>query len=132
MARWAGLIAVALAALALEAGVRGQTRSPSAQAPVFRAGTNLALVRFQVIRDSRYIGGLTAADIRLLENGTERPVDLFEGGCGATRTRPIDIAIPHVRTRSHNPKVAGSNPAPATIRATGFSPMALAMYGARI
>jgi hypothetical protein len=84
---------VSLAALALEAGVRGQARSPSAQAPLFRTATNLTLVRFQVIRDYRYIGGLTAADIRLLENGTERPVDFFEGGCGAARTTPIDIAL---------------------------------------
>ena len=87
------MIAVALSVLALEAGIGGQLRSPSAQTPAFRAGTNLALVRFQVIRDNRYIGGLTAADIRLLENETERPVDFFEGGCRAARTTPIDIAL---------------------------------------
>lgn len=68
-------------------------RPRSDQAPVFRAQTDLALVRFQVIRSDRYVGGLTAADIRVFDNGVERPVDWFEGGCGAVRTRPIDIAL---------------------------------------
>ena len=71
----------------------GHTPSRPPQPPIFRAGTDLALVRFQVVRGSHYVDGLKPTDIRLLEDGRERPVEFFEGGCGATRSRPIDIAL---------------------------------------
>jgi VWFA-related protein len=66
---------------------------PADQTPIFRATTALTLVRFQVIRSGQYIGGISSADVRVLDNGVERPVEFFEGGCGAARTLQIEIAI---------------------------------------
>ena len=54
--------------------------------PVFRAETSLALVRFHVVRNNRYVGDLKPADILLLENGATQRVALFEGAATAPRT----------------------------------------------
>jgi hypothetical protein len=81
-------LAACLALLATE-----DARPQGGQPPVFRASTELTLLRFQVIRSQRYVGGLTAGDIRLLDNGVEQRIDFFEGGCDAPRTLPIEVAV---------------------------------------
>jgi VWFA-related protein len=91
----AALVAVAIGLGTLDAR---QTARPAAtqagQAPSFRSGTELTFVRFLVIRSNRYVGGLTAADIQLLDNGIERSFDLFEGGCTApVRSVPAQMAL---------------------------------------
>jgi VWFA-related protein len=69
-----------------------QTTAPQAP-PTFRSATSLVLVRFHVVRKNRYVDTLNAGDVVLLEDGVERPFDLFEGGRSATRTIPIEMSI---------------------------------------
>ncbi|MDP2998506.1 MAG: VWA domain-containing protein [Bryobacterales bacterium] len=61
--------------------------------PVFRAETSLALVRFHVVRNNRYVDDLKPADILPLENGAAQKVALFEGGTTAPRTVPVDVIL---------------------------------------
>ncbi|MFB3826757.1 MAG: VWA domain-containing protein [Bryobacteraceae bacterium] len=63
------------------------------QQPVFRAETALALVRFHVVRDNRYVTGLKPEDIVLLEDGVPRKLTLFEGGRAGPRSLPVEIAV---------------------------------------
>jgi VWFA-related protein len=61
--------------------------------PVFRAETTLALVPFHVLQKGRYVDSITPDDIVLLENGTPRPIALFEGGRVTRRTVPVELAV---------------------------------------
>jgi VWFA-related protein len=59
----------------------------------FRAGTSLAVVRFQV-RPAK--GDLTAQDIEIREDGAPQKIAVFEGGSAssaATRTVPVEISL---------------------------------------
>ena len=61
--------------------------------PVFRAETSLALVRFHVVRNNRYVDDLKPADVLLLENGAPQKVALLEGGRTAPRTVPVEVIL---------------------------------------
>jgi VWFA-related protein len=61
--------------------------------PVFRAETTLALLRFHVVQKNRYVDGLKADDVVLLEDGAPRKITLFEGGLAAKRTVPVELAL---------------------------------------
>ena len=76
---------LALAACAAVAAAQEQ--------PVFRAETSLALVRFHVVRNNRYVDDLKPADVLLLENGATQKVALLEGGRTAPRTVPVEVIL---------------------------------------
>ncbi|MBI4904278.1 MAG: VWA domain-containing protein [Acidobacteria bacterium] len=61
--------------------------------PVFRAETNLALVRFHVVKNSRYVDNLKAADFLLHEDGKPRKITFFEGGSRAHRSTPLEMIL---------------------------------------
>jgi VWFA-related protein len=66
-----------------------------AQDPAFviRTETNLALVRFHVVRKGRYVPDLRAEDIRILEDGVPQKLALLEGGGPGARTLPVEISL---------------------------------------
>jgi hypothetical protein len=61
--------------------------------PVFRTETSLAVVRFHVIRDKRYVTNLLQTDVQLLEDGQPRRITLFEGGQSKPRATPVDVMV---------------------------------------
>jgi VWFA-related protein len=64
------------------------------ETPVFRAESNLVLVRFHVVKKQRYVTALTRDDVVLLEDGAPRAFTLFEGGnAAAARTLPVDFTL---------------------------------------
>jgi VWFA-related protein len=67
----------------------------SAQEPgfVIRTETNLALVRFHVVRKGKYVPDLRAEDIQILEDGAPQKVALLEGGGSGPRTIPVEILL---------------------------------------
>lgn len=85
-----------LIALATHADLQqaaGQAAGSTGQALTSSAATDQTLVRFHVVRSNSYVGGLTRDDVQLLDNGVERSFELFEGGCGAPRTLPVEMAL---------------------------------------
>jgi VWFA-related protein len=64
-----------------------------AQEPVFRAETNLALVRFHVVRKKFYVDDLKPEDIILLEDGKPRQITFVEGGRMRQRTIPVEMIL---------------------------------------
>ena len=66
-----------------------------AQDPVFRTETNLALVRFHVVRKKFYVDDLKPEDIILLEDGKPRQITLLEGGRTRQRTVPVEMSDRH-------------------------------------
>lgn len=102
LAAWLLTAAVPLIAAAAGQGLphaaaptRPQTapQNPREELPVFRAETNLALVRFHVVRKGSYVDDLNPKDIVVLEDGKPRQFSLFEGGRLARRTIPADVAL---------------------------------------
>jgi VWFA-related protein len=61
--------------------------------PTFKSSTSLVLVRFHVNRQNHFATDITRNDVILIEDGVERPVDVFEGGRGTGRAIPIEMAI---------------------------------------
>lgn len=59
---------------------------------VFRTGTQLATVRFHVVKDKRYVDSLRPEDLVLTVDGTPQPITFFQGG-RAKRTMPIEIML---------------------------------------
>lgn len=86
-------LGAALIALAAAAGSVSLAQEPQQPPPRFTSATSLVLVRFHVARKNRFVTDLTRDDVRLLEDGAERPVTLFEGGRAVGRTIPIQIAV---------------------------------------
>jgi len=67
-------------------------RAPSSA--TFRADTNLALVRFQVIpQKGQFVTDLRPEDIEIREDGIPQQIGLFEGGRFYPRTVPLEIAL---------------------------------------
>lgn len=64
-----------------------------AQDPVFRAETNLALVRFHVVQKKMYVADLKRDEVELLEDGRPVQITLFEGGMSVRRTVPVEIVL---------------------------------------
>jgi VWFA-related protein len=89
------LAAAATAAIVASAASAARVpQTPGRRGPVFRAATDLVLVHFHVVRRNHYVGGVGREDIVLYDNGRERPVDFFEGGCGdAARTVPATVGL---------------------------------------
>jgi VWFA-related protein len=86
------LLAGVLAALT---GAAQAPAPPEAQAgPVFRTESNLALVKFHLIRKGMYANDLRPDDIHLLEDGQPQKIALFEGpGVAERRTIPVEIIL---------------------------------------
>jgi VWFA-related protein len=64
------------------------------QEPVFRADSQLALVRFQVSpRAGEFITDLQARDIQLLEDGIPQRIVHFEGGRFYPRNVPLEVDL---------------------------------------
>jgi VWFA-related protein len=63
------------------------------ETPVFRSETSLALVRFHAVQKGRYIEGLRAEDVVLLEDGKTRPFTLFESALTGRRSIPIELSV---------------------------------------
>jgi len=68
-------------------------QQPPADTPVFRSDTNLALVRFHVVRKHGYADDLKREDVILLEDGQPRPVASFDGGSAGPRSTPIEMIL---------------------------------------
>lgn len=69
---------------------------PASGAPdvTFRAESNLALVRFQVVaKKNDFVTDLRADEIELREDGIPQKIALFQGGRLNPRTSPIDIHL---------------------------------------
>jgi VWFA-related protein len=66
---------------------------PAADTPVFRSDTNLALVRFHVVRKHSYASDLKRDDVILLEDGQPRPIASFEGGSSGPRSAPVEMIL---------------------------------------
>jgi hypothetical protein len=64
--------------------------SQETSAPVFRSGTSLVLVQFNVIRGGYFTKDVKQEDIRLLEDGKPRVFSRFEGPGGRP---PLELAV---------------------------------------
>lgn len=73
--------------------VVAQQPQPAEPGFVIRAETNLALVRFHVLRDGKYVNNLRAEDIRILEDGVEQKIALLAGGAAGTDRVPVEILL---------------------------------------
>jgi VWFA-related protein len=72
----------------------GPAPPPAPASATFRADTNLALVRFQVIpQKGQFVTDLRPEDIEIREDGIPRQIGLFEGGRFYPRTVPLEIAL---------------------------------------
>lgn len=72
----------------------GQPPADEASAVTFRAETNLALVRFQVVaKKNDFVTDLRADEIELREDGIPQKIASFQGGRLNPRTSPIDIHL---------------------------------------
>jgi len=63
------------------------------EAPLFRAGTSLALVRFHVESKNRYVTDLQPSDIVLLEDGAPRPFTVFENAFLGRSSIPVEMTL---------------------------------------
>lgn len=60
----------------------------------FHVDSNVALVPFQVVRpEAQAVTGLTAADVRVLEDGAEQPVTLYAAGQLPAESAPVEFAL---------------------------------------
>jgi hypothetical protein len=94
-----GLAPVFLSAFLLPAGQSGAqspAQSPANEAPAatFRAETNLALVRFQVVaKKNDFVADLRANEVELREDGVPQEIALFEGGRLYPQISDIEIHL---------------------------------------
>ncbi len=93
LALWA-VMAAAPVCSAQEAPGAGQ-KPPAAASPEFvvRTETQLVLVPFHVVRQGKYVEGLQAKDIRLLEDGVPQDVAVFEGPPKTRTGRSIPVEV---------------------------------------
>ncbi|MBS1855371.1 MAG: VWA domain-containing protein [Acidobacteria bacterium] len=63
------------------------------QTPVFHATSQLATVRFHVVRNRQYVTSLKPSDVVLLEDGAPRSFTLFENAAAAPRTLPVETTL---------------------------------------
>ena len=81
-----------LAALCGFAQQRAKPTAPAEQTDfVFRAETNLALVRFYVAKGGRPVTGLRAEDLQLLEDGVPQKIAVLEPP--GSRRLPVEVVI---------------------------------------
>ena len=60
----------------------------------FYVGGGVALVPFQVARpEAKMVTGLTAADVRLLEDGVDQPATVYSAGVLPAESAPVEIAL---------------------------------------
>jgi hypothetical protein len=76
--------------LALLAALPGAAQET---AVTFRADANLALLRFEVLRDGAYVDDLRSEEIEVRENGAPQKVAVFEGGRNSGRTVPLELML---------------------------------------
>ena len=81
------------AGISLAVGQNPQAPAQQEDVVIFRSGTNLATVRFNVVKKNRFLEELGKDDIVLLEDGKPQTISFFEGGRKARRTSPIDVAL---------------------------------------
>lgn len=66
---------------------------PLAAQPAFKTETSLALVRFHVTHDNKYVLNLKPEDFELLEDGKPREFTVFEHGPATDRTVPVNLVL---------------------------------------
>jgi len=91
-ALWAVTAAAACLAQAAPGGGQ-QPPAPASPEFVLRTETQLVLVPFHVVRQGKYVEGLQARDIRLLEDGVEQKVAVFEGPPSTRTSRSIPVEV---------------------------------------
>jgi VWFA-related protein len=90
---WRGRSAAA-ASLALAALVaRAQPAPPARDVPTFGVSTELVYVRFHVERKGRYVEGLKAEQVRVLEDGRPQRIVLLETPSTRERTVPPQVTL---------------------------------------
>lgn len=95
LALWTAL--AALPGQSPQAAPGAGQKPPPAASPEFvvRTETQLVLVPFHVVRQGKYVEGLQAKDIRLLEDGVPQNVAVFEGppDTRTSRTVPVEVML---------------------------------------
>lgn len=83
-----------IALFLLAALAQAPPQQPPAEEPgfVIRTETNLALVRFHVVRKNKYVDQLRPEDVELREDGVPQKVALFEGP-STGRTVPVEVIL---------------------------------------